>query len=74
MPAGAGRIRSALESGKVKVDQKMSVDYKSINIYNSLILNVNEYCDGENMKTDIKTISVDLYFMEKRRRDGARLH
>ena len=40
----------------------MGVDYKSY-IYNSLILNVNKNCDGENMKADISPVSVDLYFI-----------
>jgi len=41
----------------------LSLDYKSIDIYKSLILNVNENFDGESMKTDIRTVSVDLYFI-----------
>jgi len=39
------------------------VDYKSDYIYNSLIFNVNEDCDGENMKSDISPVAVDLYFI-----------
>src|SRR4030042_2879456 len=63
MPTRAGRISTALESGKVKVDRQPGVDYKFARKCHSLIINMKQYFDGENMKTDIKTLSVDLYFI-----------
>ncbi len=41
----------------------MGLDYKSIDICHSLILNINEDCNGEIMKSDISPVSVDLYFI-----------
>jgi L-alanine-DL-glutamate epimerase-like enolase superfamily enzyme len=50
-------------SGKVKVDLRLSVYYKSLDICRSLVLIINEDCNGENMKSDICPVSVDLYFI-----------
>jgi L-alanine-DL-glutamate epimerase-like enolase superfamily enzyme len=46
----------------------LSVDYKSTDICHLLISNLNENCDGWNMKTDIRPVAVDLYFIGVRTR------